>query len=66
MNKPTQKQIDKVSEKALLAFWEVVAKEFPEVKSGDFPPDATFRQTDNAEASISTWLEYNHPALTNE
>jgi len=53
----------KVVSKADDAFWAEVAKAFPEVKTGDFPPDATSIFDDCEKKSIAVWLLYNHPVL---
>jgi hypothetical protein len=41
------------------AFWAVIAKQFPEVKSGDFPPDAEFALTKALEEAVRVWLDAN-------
>lgn len=48
---------------ALVAFWEVIAKNFPTVKSGDFPADADIAMGNAMTTALNTWLAYNHPNL---
>lgn len=46
-------------EKASLNFWATIAEHYPEVKSGDFPPDAHFKIEAAMEEAVDTWLDYN-------
>lgn len=41
------------------AFWETVAKAFPDVKTGDFPPHVTFQLRVMMESAINLWLRLN-------
>lgn len=41
------------------AFWAAVAKEFPEIKSGDFPPNATVEFERACNAAVREWLLHN-------
>lgn len=41
------------------AFWESVAKEFPEATSGDLDPTLTVALTQTMERAIRAWVEYN-------
>jgi hypothetical protein len=43
------------------AFWDAFAKHFPEVPSGDFPPQAETAWSDAATEAVFTWLITNHP-----
>lgn len=43
------------------AFWQAVAEEFPEVTSGDFPPDAQMQLEQSIRSAIELWLHYNAP-----
>jgi len=52
-------KMDQVIEDAQIAFWEVVAKKYPEVKSGDFPPDASFAFDGACKKALEFWLEWN-------
>jgi hypothetical protein len=40
-------------------FWEAVAKNFPAVKHGDFPPEAAKAFTDACEKAVAIWLQAN-------
>lgn len=54
-------RIKKAVEEADLAFWAKIAQAFPEVKTGDFPPDATFAWNRARDEAVYWWLVYNHP-----
>jgi hypothetical protein len=41
------------------AFWAVIAKQFPEATSGDFPPDAEYALTKALEEAVRVWLDAN-------
>ena len=56
----------KVVESAVAAFFEEVAKHYPEVVTGDFPPCSDLRFSSACEDAIQTWLEWNHPDLKEE
>lgn len=43
------------------AFWEVVAQSYPEVQTGDFPPDSAFAWDEACKNAIASWLASNHP-----
>jgi hypothetical protein len=62
----SDKKLDDVVMNADLAFWDVVAESYPEVQSGDFPPDATFEIHDAMKTAINRWLDWNHPDRQNE
>ena len=49
----------KVLRKAEDAFWGAVADALPEIKSGDFPPDAQFDFEEAMKDAIQTWYEGN-------
>ena len=42
-------------------FWNAVASFYPEVKSGDFPPDVAMEMSSNLARYIKVWLEMNEP-----
>jgi hypothetical protein len=42
-------------------FWNAVANFYPEVKSGDFPPDVAMEMSSNLARYIKVWLEENEP-----
>lgn len=43
------------------AFWAEIVKHFPEVESGDFGPDDTFKWDNAMEEALMTWLGWNYP-----
>lgn len=53
---------DHVLEQADIAFWAAVVAAFPDVTSGDFPPDLTHLVTEQKRAAVNYWLKLNHPA----
>lgn len=59
--KALRDRIRRAINEADTAFWAEIVKEFPEVKSGDFGPDDTFRWEGAAEAAVLSWLGYNYP-----
>ncbi|MEW5833363.1 MAG: hypothetical protein AB1763_11065 [Campylobacterota bacterium] len=63
MERPTKEQVDQAIENAGLAFWATIAAAFPEIKTGDFPPDADYAFKAAQRDAVSLWLEWNHPAL---
>lgn len=56
-----RQRIAQAVEEADLAFWKEIATRFPEVTSGDFPPDATFAWDRARDEAVYRWLVYNHP-----
>lgn len=56
-----RQRIAQAVEQADLAFWREIATRFPEVTSGDFPPDATFAWDRARDEAVYSWLFYNHP-----
>jgi hypothetical protein len=54
-----KKRLEEAVEKAGEAFWAVIAESYPEIKSGDFPPDATFAFDNAQEKAVKTWLGFN-------
>ena len=55
--------LDQAVEKAQTAFWQEVAKAFPEVPSGDYPPDVTMAFDTDCKRAIAWWLYFNHPKI---
>jgi hypothetical protein len=51
--------IDELTDRALAAFWEVVADQFPEAESGDLSPWAAIRLEAMAKAAIREWIANN-------
>lgn len=58
-----EERIKKAIEDADVAFWEVIAKQFPEIKSGDFPPDAWFKFSEAQEKAVKVWYEGNREKM---
>ena len=52
-------KVRKAIERADDAFWAVIAKSFPEAKSGDFDPMATKKWDDACEEAVNQWLHLN-------
>jgi hypothetical protein len=50
-----------VTQKALGAFWAVVAEAYPEAKTGDLSPSTTLRFDEAAEAAVREWAWANVP-----
>ena len=48
------------------AFWAVIVEKFPEVKTGDFPPDATAIRLQNNVHDVSLWLRLNKTRSTRQ
>jgi hypothetical protein len=55
----SDERITEAVEDGVEAFWAVIAKQFPEVTSGDFPPDAEFALTKALEEAVRVWLDAN-------
>ncbi len=53
------KRLNDIVEKAQLAFWDEVARYFPDDSSGDFPPDATFALDHAMETAVALWIDLN-------
>jgi hypothetical protein len=51
-----------VTEDALEAFWKVVARRYPQAKTGDLSPGAHFALQRAAQAAVAEWVEANVPA----
>ena len=49
--------IEQLAERALDAFWEDVARCFPDVHTGDTSPLTTFNLVQAAEATIREWID---------
>lgn len=64
--KEWKKSIENTAEEALFAFWEVVAKAYPEAKGGEFGIGETFEMCLKAEEFITHWLELNHQTYREE
>ena len=54
-----QKRIANAVEEAQEAFWAAIGKAFPEIKTGDFPPDAQAAFDAACESAVETWVTGN-------
>ena len=52
-------KIEELTNKALDAFWDIIATQFPEAKTGDLSPLATMQLDSAAEKAVSEWVESN-------
>lgn len=60
MNEQT-KHLATIAQAAQDVFWAAIVKQFPNAKSGDFPPDATFAFNEACTEAVRVWAEYNVP-----
>lgn len=54
-----EERISEVTEKAIEKFWEEVASQYPEIKTGDISIGNVTRFTQVAESMIYSWLQIN-------
>ena len=59
MSEDSGDRIKDAVEKAELAFWAEIANEFPEIKTGDFSPDASYELTKSMVDAVKIWLAGN-------
>ena len=45
-------------------FWNYVASEYPEISSGDFPPDLSIAMADKLTQFVTVWLKMNEPTVS--
>ena len=57
----TDDEMRQLVDEAEQAFWAVIADKFPEVKTGDFPPDATIEYAKACRLAVDRWLRFNYP-----
>jgi len=57
----TDDEMRQLTDEAELAFWATIADKFPEVKTGDFPPDATIEFSEACRLAVNRWLMFNYP-----
>lgn len=48
-------------DRGLTAFWEIVAAQYPEIKSGDMDPGVQANLEEVAEGAVRFWLFVNSP-----
>lgn len=56
----SEEELGIIIQEAQDAFFGVVAKHWPEVKTGDFPPDAQLTFDNACRGAIEIWLESNY------
>lgn len=61
-----QSTIGPLTEDALDAFWQVVARRFPEAKTGDLSIDRDVKLSIAANAAVQEWIENNVPDVNTE
>jgi hypothetical protein len=54
-----RERIESVRRDADLAFWAVVAEQYPDARGGDFPPEACFDIDDAMRTAIDRWVTWN-------
>lgn len=59
----SNEQLEKIAQEAEDAFWKVVSDSFPQVKTGDFPPDVSLTFGNQCLRAIGWWLQFNHPDI---
>ena len=55
-------RLDSALRNAQEAFWEVIADEFPEIKSGDFSPGDAFEFDQAIRNAVEAWYDGNLPS----
>lgn len=54
-----KERLEQAIEDASNAFWAEIAKQYPEVKTGDFGPEETFAWDEACRRAVRTWLRWN-------
>jgi len=57
----TKDEFRQLTDQALDAFWQVIAKRYPEATTGDLSPWCTIGLQDAAEDAVNEWLDNNVP-----
>lgn len=55
----TNERIAAAVEKAQEEFWAIIARRFPEIRSGDFSPDAQMKFDEACEEAVRIWIDSN-------
>jgi len=58
----TKSTIQVLIDEALTAFWDVIARHYPQAESGDLSPWATIKLTLAAENAVEEWVANNVPS----
>lgn len=61
-----KERINKAVEAGELAFWEQIAKAFPEARTGDFPPEAVHAHRFANREAVELWVRWNLPTTTHD
>lgn len=56
-----EETLSQIIEEASQAFWSVIAKAHPHIKTGDLDPGTVFAFENSATAAVKTWLVFNEP-----
>lgn len=62
----TQERIEQAVQEAENKFWDIIAEHFPEITTGDFPPDESLRFTRACESAVETWVGLNEKSFNFE
>ena len=54
-----KQRIENAIQRGEAAFWAEIAKEFPDIETGDFPPDADFAFKQAMERAVDIWFDCN-------
>jgi len=52
-------RIEDATNEAQMSFFDVVAEHFPEIKTGDISPDATFAFDEACKRAVTAWVDGN-------
>lgn len=61
MNQELQDRIRKAVQQVGGFYWSEIASHFPEIKSGDFPPELAVEFESACEKAVTAWVEINMP-----
>lgn len=61
-----KKKVEEAAEKTQEAFWAEVARNFPDIKTGDMPIQAVFQFNKDCEQAVGIWVKSNHPSYPKE
>lgn len=58
--KPTESKIRDAAEDAEMSFWVTVAKQFPQITTGDLTPAAAMQFSSHCQNIVALWVEMNY------
>lgn len=61
MAKSFEDKVKDAGAKADDSFWKSIVKSFPEVDSGDFPPEDNHAWNEAVKRALLVWLMFNYP-----